>query len=180
MLSNTESRYGLVAKLLHWTIALFIIGLIWLGWYMVDLTYFDRWANESLRWHKALGLIVLVPASGKILWMICNPAPALPESIARWQQAAARMVHYSLVAMMLLLPISGYVISTSAGQAVEMFGWFKVPALFEIDTGLRDLAISTHYYLAYGCAVLAAAHGLAAIKHQFIDKDETLAKMLWR
>jgi cytochrome b561 len=179
MFRNTDSHYGLVAKFLHWIIGVLIIGLIWLGWYMVDLTYFDRWYNESLTSHKALGLMVFALACCKILWMLANRAPPLPSTIAGWQRAAANGMHYLLVAMMLLIPVSGYLISTSAGQAVDIFGWLEVPAVFKIETNVRELAIDVHYYLAYGCAAAIAGHALVAIKHQFLDKDGTLARMLW-
>ena len=68
MLRNTESRYGVVAKLLHWSVAALTLGLIWLGWYMVDLTYYDAWYNDSLAWHKALGIVALALGATKIAW----------------------------------------------------------------------------------------------------------------
>ena len=62
LIRNSGQQFGLVAKLIHWTIALLILGLIWLGWYMVGLTYYDTWYNDSLTYHKALGMIVLALA----------------------------------------------------------------------------------------------------------------------
>ena len=73
-LLNSAAHYGLVSKLLHWVIALSMIGLIWLGWYMVDLTYFDKWYNQSLSLHKALGMLVLGLALVLFVWKIVSPA----------------------------------------------------------------------------------------------------------
>ena len=73
LIRNSADRFGLVTKLLHWLIAILIIFLIWLGWYMVDLTYYDKWYNASLAWHKALGMLVLGLGIAKIGWQLYSP-----------------------------------------------------------------------------------------------------------
>jgi len=178
LVKNTPEHFGVVTKLLHWTIALLIFFLIWLGWYMVDLTYFDKWYNESLSWHKALGMIVLGLACIKIAWQFYTPVPDTLRNLKPWERNAATIMHLALLAIMVLIPVTGYFISTSAGKAVDVFGWFRVPALFEVSKEMRDLAIDLHFYLAYATAVLALGHIGAALKHEFIDKDGTLRKML--
>ena len=180
MLKNSAERYGLVTKLLHWTIALAILGLIGLGWYMVDLTYYDPWYHKTLSLHRVLGLGVLAAAIFFLLWQRVSRPPALPASIPRAQQLAAAAVHHLLFLMMLLLPVTGYLISTSAGQGIPVYGWFEVPVLVQVSEATRDLVIAIHYYCAYGTGVLAALHAAAALKHQFIDRDGVLARMLWR
>lgn len=75
--------------------------------------------------------------------------------------------------------VTGYAISTSAGSPVFFFDLFDIPAILPESEGLRGLAVELHYYLSYGAAILVAIHALAALKHQFIDKDGTLSKMLW-
>lgn len=177
---NSPDRYGLVGKLLHWTIALSIIGLVWLGWYMVDLTYFDKWYNQSLALHKAFGMLALGLAFAYFGWKIYSPSPAPVATGAAWQRGAATAMHAVLMVLMVVIPVSGYLISTSAGKPVSFFGWFDVPALVGKDEKLRDLAITAHFYLAYGIGVLVLVHAGAAIKHQLIDRDGTLARMLWR
>ena len=72
MLRNTESRYGVATRLLHWSVAALILGLVWLGWYMVGLTYYDAWYNDSLVWHKALGIVAL--ALGALNIVLSNVA----------------------------------------------------------------------------------------------------------
>jgi len=180
MLKNTPERYGLVTKGLHWIIACAILGLIWLGWEMVDLTYYDPWYHKSLSLHRVLGLAVLGLAVVMLLWQRVSRPPALPASIPRAQQLAAHAVHYLLFGMMLLLPVTGYLISTSAGQAIPVYGLFEVPVLVQVDEETRDLVIAIHYYCAYGTGLLAAVHAAAALKHQFIDRDGVLARMIWR
>ena len=89
-------------------------------------------------------------------------------------------MHYVLWGMLLLLPITGYLISTSAGKPIQLFNWFELPPLVEVDEALRELAITVHYYLAYATLGLIAAHAGAALKHHFINRDDTLKRMLWR
>lgn len=178
MLKNSAQRYGAVTKSLHWTIALLIMGLIGLGWYMVGLTYYDPWYNDSLTTHRALGMLVLALAVLMLVWRIYSRPPALVATIKPWERVAAKAVHATLYLMMLAIPITGYTISTSAGGTIPVFGWFEIPALYPVDEPLRDFAITVHYYLAYGTAFLIALHALAALKHQFIDRDGTLGKML--
>ena len=96
-----------------------MIGLIWLGWYMVDLTYYDRWYNDSLTAHKALGLLALALAVAALLWRTISRPPGYLASMRAWEVAAARTMHFVLYVMMLAIPVSGYLISTSAGDPVS-------------------------------------------------------------
>lgn len=177
-LKNSAQRYGAVAKSLHWTGALLMIGLIALGWYMVGLTYYDPWYYDALAWHRVLGVLVLVLGSVQLLWIAYSKPPDFAPTLKPWERAAARVTHTLLFMAMLAIPLTGYLISTSAGDPVPVFGWFAIPAFFSISETGRNIAIALHYYLAYGTAFLILVHGLAALKHQFIDKDGTLSKML--
>lgn len=178
MLKNSADRYGLLAKFLHWISAVLIIGLIWLGWYMVDLTYYDPWYYDSLAIHKALGMVVLLLALLNIIWHFYSRPPQYASTLKPWERLAARLVHTLLFAAMVAIPVTGYLISTSEGDAVSIFGWITVPALFPVNDAARNLAIDLHYYLAYGTAGLVLVHAFAALKHQFVDRDGTLKRML--
>ena len=177
-LRNTTETYGPVSKLNHWRIALRIIGLIWLGWYMVDLTYYHEWQKFSLMAHRALGMVVLLLAALKIAWVIGSKLPDFVGSQKPWERAAASATHHLLYLVMLLVPLTGYIISTSNGDPIPFFGWFDIPALFTAGTQVRDIAIDVHYYLAYAVAVIVLMHAAGALKHQFIVKDGTLGRIV--
>ena len=176
---NSPERFGLVTRLLHWAVALLILFLIWLGWYMVDLAYYDKWYNGSLHLHRALGLLVLALALCKIGWQFYSPVPNV-AMLKPWEKAASRGMHLVLLMMMVLIPVTGYLISTSAGKNIPLFAGLEIPALFDVTERLRDLAEEVHEWLAYTTAFLAAGHAGAAFKHQFVNRDGTLAKMLWK
>lgn len=179
MQASSMQSYSTTTKILHWLIALLIIGLIWLGWYLAELSYFDKSYNLTLSIHKSLGMLALALAGVKILWAFVSPAPAFVDTIKPWERVTATGTHRVLYFMMVIIPVTGYAISTSAGSPVSFFGLFDIPAVFPESDGLRDLAIELHYYLSYGAAILVVIHTLSALKHQFIDKDATLSRMLW-
>ena len=178
-ITNTSSSFGWLTRLLHWLVAVHILGLIALGWYMVDLSYYDPNYHDSLSYHKAFGMLALTLAGVKVIWFGINTQPAPTVALPAWQEQASKAVHLLLLGLILVIPISGYFISTSAGDGIDLFGWIEVPALIDVSDSWRELAISTHEFLAYGILALTGLHASAALKHQFIDKDGTLKRMLW-
>jgi len=177
LLNNTE-RYGWVSRAFHWAIAGLILGLIWLGWWMVDLSFYDAWYHASLTWHKSLGLVVLVLALAKVIWHRRSTPPPLGDTLTSLERVGARSVHRMLLALMFIIPITGYIITTSDGKPVDMFGLFEIPALLSVTEMVRDNSIFLHYWLAYGTIALVGLHAAAALKHQFINRDGILRRMI--
>lgn len=178
MWRSGEDRYGLVAMGFHWTIALGMVGLVGLGAWMVGLTYYDPWYNDSLFLHKAIGIVILALALAKFGWKLADRKTGFGPEVKPYERAGATAMHWVLNALIVLVPITGYLISTSEGAPIDIFGLFEVPALFAISAETRDLAIDAHYYLAYGGIALVGLHAGAALKHHFVDKGSTLARML--
>ena len=178
-LTNTSKQYGVLTRVTHWAVALLIIGLVALGYWMVDLGYYDPWYLRALDLHKAFGIVALAFALAKVALVLSSVRVAYQASLSGFETAAAWVVHHLLYIAMLLVPLSGYLISTSAGDSVSVFGWFQVPALLPVSDEVRDVAIAVHYWAAYGVAALACVHAGAALKHQFIDGKSTLRRMLW-
>jgi cytochrome b561 len=174
---DSESRYGLVLRALHWAIAFLIIALIPLGWYMVRLDYYDPWSYDALEIHKELGMVVLLLASIMGAKQIAQRTTVIAKPRKQWEALAAKITHYLLYALMLVVPATGYMISTSAGAGVSVFGLFEVPAVLPKSVPLRDAAISVHYYVAYAGVGLIAFHIAGALKHHFIERDDALKQM---
>ncbi len=174
---GSDSRYGPVSRSLHWVVALLTIALVPLGWYMIRLDYYDPWSHDALEIHKGLGMVVLLLASIMISWQIARRGTRTPVSRKPWEALAAKFAHYLLYAMMLVVPATGYIVSTSAGAGVSVFGLFEVPAVLPKSVPLRDAAIAMHYYFAYVGVALIALHVAGAFKHHFIDRDDTLRRM---
>ena len=178
MLRNTRARYGLASKALHWLLAAGILGLTGLGAWMVTLGYFDSWYNRALALHRSGGMIVLGLALLFAAWKVVSPSPPLQAGLRGWERAGAATVHALLLGAMVVVPASGYVISTSAGSGFPFLGRWEVPALLPRSDTVRDLAIVIHAAAAYAVLPLVAVHAGAALKHQFIDRHGTLRRML--
>ena len=178
MWRSGRDHYGLVAIGFHWSIAIAFVGLVGLGAWMVGLTYYDPWYNDSLALHKAIGIVVLALALAKLGWKLVDSRPGFGPEVRAYERAGATTTHWILGALLIVLPVTGYLISTSEGTGIDVFGLFEVPASFDVTAGTRDLAIDLHYYLAYGGIALVGIHAIAALKHTFIDKGSTLIRML--
>jgi cytochrome b561 len=177
MFKNSTTGYGWPSIILHWLSALLIFGLFGLGLYMVELDYYDDWYHDSTHWHESLGLLFFALLVGRIIWRQLNPKPA-PIATTQLQKWLARLAHGILYLLMLLIPISGYLISTADGHGVALFSWFKVPSITGNIDNMETISGQFHYWLSILIIALGAGHVGAAIKHHWLDKDDTLKRML--
>lgn len=174
---NSKHRYGWVAILFHWLMAPAVIGNFAFGLWMVGLAYQHPWYHQGPQLHKAAGVLLFILLLLRLLWRWGNQSPQ-PAATAPWQLYAAKFTHGAIYCLMLILMLSGYLISTADGRPVDVFGWFSVPAtIYNID-GQEDIAGEVHEWLAWSLMALVAIHALAALKHHFYNRDATLRKML--
>ncbi|GDY26892.1 cytochrome b [Agarivorans sp. Toyoura001] len=175
---NTEQGYGWVAIGLHWLVALSVFGLFGLGLFMVDLNYYSSWYQTAPMIHKSVGILLFMVMLFRLLWRGLNPHPVSPENHQQWEKTGAKVGHFLLYLILFCLMISGYLISTADGRAISVFEWFEIPATVTGINQQEELAGDVHEILAWTLIALVAGHGLAALKHHFIDKDSTLVRML--
>ena len=178
-LANTEQRYGLVAIALHWSMAVMIIGLFLLGLYMGTLEYVDSWYNLAPHLHESFGLVVFALLLLRTFWTLVNTRPT-PLPMSAWEHTAASAVKVLLYLLLFSVAISGYLISTADGRAIDLFNWAQVPAAFAGFEHQEDIAGTFHVILAWVTISIAYLHFLVAMKHHFIDCDVTLLRMLGR
>ena len=171
------ARYTLPAQALHWLIALMIFGLFPLGLYMHGLPL-SVLKIELYSWHKWFGITVLLLVVLRIGWRLTHRPPLLPELVPRWQQAAAALMHELLYVLMLFIPLSGWALSSAAGVPVVWWGVLPLPSLLPANKDAAHLLLLVHATLNYTLAALVALHVAAALKHQFIDRDGVLSRML--
>lgn len=177
LIRNTESHYGSVTILLHWIMAILIIGLLILGLYMVPLPI-SREKLKFYRWHKEFGMLVLMLIVLRVAWRLSNITPSL-ASLPLWEKFAARSVHYAFYVFMFAMPISGWMMSSAAGFSVSFFGLFLLPDLVSPDENLRIALTEIHKWLGYLLIATLFLHVGASLKHHFINKDDILRRMLW-
>ncbi|WP_432695518.1 cytochrome b [Marinobacterium sp. YM272] len=176
-LRNSSSHYGLLSILIHWIMALAIIGLYPLGLYIDSLSYYDPAYRTVPHWHKSIGMLVFATLFIRIVWKLFNARPQPLPSHGTLVRIATKLGHLALYLLMFVVLASGYMISTADGAPIEVFNWFAVPALPELVERQEDVAGDVHYWVATALIALAGLHALAALKHHFIDRDETLARI---
>lgn len=175
---STTQRYTRTAIALHWLIALLIIAAFFLGLTMVDIPGFTPTKLKYFSWHKWLGVTVLGLAAIRLLWRLRNAPPPALTSIPHWQQLTAEGVHHLLYLLMFAVPVSGYLYSYAAGVPVVYLGLFQMPAIIGPNPELKPLLKTVHYVLTMSMAGVVVAHALAALKHHFFERDDTLKRML--
>lgn len=175
---NQPDRWGAISIALHWFTALAVPGLFVMGLWMTDLTYYDRWYHKAPAIHKSIGMLLFFATLGRVIWALFTPRPNELSSHAPWEHSLSRLTHIALYVLLFGVMVSGYFISTADGRAVEVFGWFAIPATLSGIDGQEDIAGEVHLILAISLVVLAVLHAAAALKHHFIDRDRTLKRML--
>ena len=178
LIKNTRQGFGLVSILFHWLMALAIVGLFALGLWMTELSYYDPWYRNAPDLHKSIGVLLFAFLVLRILWRVLTIKPEPLSSYSRFERIAASLTHRLLYLCILFVIFSGYFISTADGRSIDVFGWLQIPAWVTGIENQEDIAGDIHYYLACTLIGLAAGHGVAALKHHFIDKDETLKRMI--
>lgn len=174
---NTTTFWGAGAQLLHWLMAAGIATSMVLGWVMVNLPPgAAQFQLYSL--HKSLGITLLALVALRLLWRWINVTPPLPESLPRHERWLARAGHRGLYALMLLMPLSGYVINSAANFPLNVFGLFQIPNLTPASESLGEVASLLHLTFFWGFVVVLTAHIGGALRHHFVLRDNILRRML--
>jgi len=180
-LANDAARWGAVARFFHWTMAVLIVGMLVLGTLMVD------WPDGELQtkfvlyqWHKSFGFVVLGLLVLRALWRATQPVPPLPAGTSRLIRRASALSHGALYALMLLLPVTGYLMTSTStlGVPTMLFGVVEVPHLLGPDARLEAVFKTMHRWVGNALIVLLAVHVLAALKHGIIDRDGVWTRMV--
>jgi cytochrome b561 len=177
-LSSRSARYTPVAVVLHWLLALAIVGAFCVGLYMSDLP-FSLQRVKLYNWHKWAGISILALSALRLLWRLANrPPPDVP--MPTWQARLAHATHFLFYAAFFAVPLTGWAMSSAKGFPIVWFGVLPLPDFVPKDHDLGELLERVHGWLAYGLAALVLAHVAGALKHQFIDRDGLIARMSLR
>ena len=196
-MKQTPSRYTKTAIILHWLIAIFIALMFVLGWYMAELPKeapkqmaYDLFDLGVFTWqlaeeasprtfyfnlHKSLGLTVLALIVLRILWRITHTPPAALSSYKAIEKKVATATHHSLYLLILAVPVTGLIMAINSKYGVK---WFGIDVIAGLDNKpVRDFFECTHEFVGIVLLVLIGIHLLGALKHKFIDKDDTMSRM---
>lgn len=177
-LRNTAEAYGSLAKFLHWAIVLLIVSQYFIAEVAEDAGKGTPERASLMGWHVSFGLLVLLLALVRIAWKIVNKGqPAVLGQVA-WQRKATAAGHGLLYLLILLQPLSGWLVVSSGGSPAGFFGWLDFPALVAENHDFHETMEEVHETLFNALVVVAAVHVAAALYHHWVLKDATLRRML--
>ncbi len=174
-------RYTHTAMLLHWLLGLALVTLFGVGLYMADLPFSPQ-RLKLYNWHKWAGVSILVLSLLRLGWRLVHRPPHLParvqNAMPRWQQMAHHGAHHLLYLLFFAVPLLGWAYSSAAGFPIVFLGLWQLPDFAPVSPDLADALKPLHKLSAMAMAALVVAHVAAALKHQFIDRDGLLQRML--
>ena len=175
-MSVSEPRYTTVAIVLHWLVAaLVVLAFAW-GWSMQAIPKDPPGLRAgAFNLHKSIGLTLFVLMTLRLAWRLLHPPPPLPAMPA-WQRRVARGNHLVLYALLLLMPLAGYLGSVFSGYPVRYFG-LMLPAWGWKSEAIKSAMSVAHLTLSWLLAAAVVLHVGAAVKHALVDRDHVMARM---
>lgn len=189
-LRNTHERWGWLAKLFHWVMAILIIALALVGTYMANFLDDMVAQFELTQIHKSFGFVVFAMAVLRVLWRWANPvSPRPPGDRPLWERWAVHGSHGAMYVLMFAIPVSGWLMASAsilndadaypARIPNMVFGLFELPDPFRQGSdALTDTFHVIHAWSVYLLAALLLVHIGAALRHHFVDRDDVLRRML--
>ena len=169
--------YTRTAIALHWI----IFATISCGWALGQFMSGLPFSPQKLRyvsWHKWIGVTVFALTVSRLAWRMYRPAPPFPASLSALQRRAARAMHAVLYALVIVIPLSGWLLSSALGVPTVYLGLVQLPDLLHKDKAVSDALRDVHAVLNWTLLVLVCAHAAVALKHHFMDRDSVLARMI--
>lgn len=175
-MNNTASvtRYPVSVRWLHRIIALLLMFMIALGWYLSEINYEDPNYNVLLHLHRTIGVSLFPLGLAHLFAYAFLPRPALSPALKPWERVLAKIAHMFLLYVVIAIPVAGYLMS---GDKLIILGDIRIPELLNLHKDMRKTLFGVHETLAWTAAVVIGLHVAGALKHHFIDKDDTLRKM---
>jgi cytochrome b561 len=178
MIRNTNTSWGSISRLFHWTLGFVIIGMLAYGWWMNHMAARpDRFFHRSI--HADIGYVVLLLMAVRLIWRAVNPVPALPADMPSWQRWSARATNGALYAVTIVVALAGWAHSGAhKPDYADWFGLFRVPQFTSTDKANADFYENLHIYMAYVLIALVTLHILAALYHLFVRDDNVASRMI--
>jgi cytochrome b561 len=169
--------YSRAFKYLHWVVALLVLGMLGVGFFLGDIP--SAFKPTAYMLHKSVGLTLLALMIVRAIWMARVGKPPLPAETPRWECFLAQGVQVGLYVFLIAMALSGWLMATASNKIPVYFGWFRVPfpGLSPSDA-LAQWMNKTHYVVAFILLALVSLHIAGALKHWLIQKDDVFKRML--
>jgi cytochrome b561 len=163
---------------LHWLVAALAVAAVVLGWAMLAAPDSTPSRERLLVWHRSLGLLILFLMLFRLFWRLRHAPPPLPRDFAPPAAALARATHLALYAVLIALPVAGWVNAAAAGHTISLFDLVTLPPFSPANGRLSQMAIAVHLAGQYFLYVLVAAHVTGALYHALVRRDGVFGRML--
>ena len=171
MLKNTAEEYGSYTKTLHWLMAALIVAMVIIGLYMSDLGKEDPIRRQLYDLHKSLGVLAMLLIAVRLIWLRLSPPPALPAVFTENETRLVSLVKAALYLLMIIIPVSGYLMSIAGGHSVSFFSLFDLPSIMEKNKGAHEFFENLHSFMADVIIGAVLLHVAGAVKHRIQDKN---------
>ena len=168
-------RYDSPAVVLHWLVALLIVGMFGLGWYMMSIEK-EPGSDWYFNLHRSLGLTLAGFVVLRLLWRLSHWPAELPDSVPFWENKLSLAAHWLLYACMVVMPLTGYLGSAYNKSGVAFFG-IQLPFWDATNRNLSKLFFTIHEALVWVFVAVIVLHALAGLKHLLVDKDKVFQRM---
>jgi len=171
-----KTGYGAAGLILHWGSALLFLAAFLLGENMEDMA---RGPDQlsALGAHSFFGALVFVAVLPRLVWRLSGGKPSTPETVPWWERWSATAVHIGFYAVMIGLPVTGFLAATSLPVPVPVFGFFEVPPLVASPL-LNEAGEEAHEFLVGLAVFLVVFHVIGTIWHAVIRRDGVAGRMI--
>jgi cytochrome b561 len=169
-------RYSGAMMAIHWATAILMATVVVLAWILPGGRAAD--GSALLMLHRSVGLVLLALTAVRLSLRSAQPAPAESDAVSRLENLAARLTHVLLYFILIAMPISGFLWTTSRGTDVSVFGLFAIPPLWPASETLRAIAKTLHSGGQFAVYVVVGLHAAAALFHLIVRRDDVMARML--
>ncbi|MDP3270194.1 MAG: cytochrome b [Legionella sp.] len=176
-LDPVMGQYPPISKLFHWVLAFAVIIMLCVGFLLDSIP--DQFKGTAYMLHKSTGITILFLMILRFIWVHAAGKPPLPESVKLWEIILSRFVQYGFYILLLIMPLSGWIMSVAADKVPVYFGLFKAPLPWiSPDKSLAGLMAESHEIIAWILIIFIGLHAAGAFKHHFINRDNVLRRML--
>jgi cytochrome b561 len=176
-MDQASAAYTPTARILHWIVALLVIGLIVVGMLMGNMAsgpLQDRLYNL----HRSTGALVLVLSIIRLWYRWTHPPLPLPAHMPAFQRLAAESVHWMLYALLIVQPLIGWAATSAYRAPIIIYGLFELPPILPVNQPLSEQLFFIHRGLGFVMAALVLGHAGAALYHHFVQRDRVLMRMI--
>jgi cytochrome b561 len=173
-----QKRYSPLNQLIHWVTALFMFSILVLAWVMTNAKEGSWIQHTTYNWHKTLGLIVLSITLFRIFWRIVDRPPPYPSKVAAWDRRLAHLTYFLFFAVMIWMPVTGFLDSAYDGYPIKLFNLVMTPEIFTRDQAMADFWARLHNLGQWPVYALILLHLVAVVFHLVWSRNGVLGRML--